>query len=80
MNIQWQPIETVPPETPILIKAKDMIVEAIYFPLESSFDPFGGIEYDGHIFSCFDDEFQIEPDDVQGWIPHPEKSVFVINY
>lgn len=60
----------------IVLLARDMEVQARYCPGEWSDDtPISPAEYSGAVWSCFDDEFQIEieecSDDPAKWEHHP---------
>lgn len=57
--------------------AHGMIVQARYCPGEWAFslETISGREYDGAVWSCFDDEFQIEIEEIsrnpKNWGHHP---------
>jgi hypothetical protein len=62
----WREIATAPLDgSDVLLLAHGMIVEARYCPGEWSEDtPLSPREYDGAVWSCFDDQFQFEIEEV----------------
>ena len=70
---EWQPIETAPDKTPVLILAKGMAVEGFYEPPRRDYDPVSG-EYDveGDVWHCFDAQFELDDCEATHWMPLPQ--------
>lgn len=77
----WQPMETAPKDgTIILLRTKQGVISAAFFPGEWTDHYENGREYSGPVWSCYDDAITLEVEETTegdfsealNWMPKPE--------